>query len=322
VVAAARPARPTSDKPAFAVGTAPGSEKAPVMVVPQPTVVQPGMAQPGMAQPGMAQPGMAQPGMGMAQPGMAQPGKAQPGMAQPGMAQAGMAQSGMAPGMAQSGMAQPGMAQPAGMAPPGKHETQRTEKPTHPDRPAQRADSSGPSGPSKSGPVSMQPSGPVPKAEAVATGSGPKQTRQIPASPSEINPAWDIALHEIERASITTHGAYEPARVLVWTRDKVELAYPPQFEMIAEVAEEKDKLDVLRKVLQEVFGHPRDVKITVRTLSEAELESIPARSVLESKREKSTAERSKRESEAREHPITKHVLQTFGGHIKEIKTDV
>jgi hypothetical protein len=29
-----------------------------------------------------------------------------------------------------------------------------------------------------------------------------------------------------------------------------------------------------------------------------------------------------REHEAREHPITKHVLQTFGAQIKEIKTDV
>ena len=35
-----------------------------------------------------------------------------------------------------------------------------------------------------------------------------------------------------------------------------------------------------------------------------------------------SAERSKRETEAREHPITKHVLQTFGASIKEIKTDV
>jgi len=194
----------------------------------------------------------------------------------------------------------------------GSERYERADKPTQPDRPANN----------KSGPVSMQPSGPVPKAEAVASGSGPKQVRTIPSSPSEINPAWDGVLHEIERVSITTHGAYEPARVLVWTKDKLELGFPPQFEMIAEVAEEKEKLDVLRKVLHDTFGHTRELKISVRTLSEAELESIPARSVLESKREKSTAERSKREVEAREHPITKHVLQTFGGHIKEIKTDV
>jgi DNA polymerase III subunit gamma/tau len=235
VANAARPAA----KPAFAVGTAPGSEKAPVMAVPQP-----------------------------------------------------------------------------GPERPPEQVRERSEKVTLPDRPAQNRDGN------KSGPVSMQPSGPVPKAEAVATGSGPKQMRAIPSSPAEINPAWDILLHEIERVSITTHSAYEPARVLSWTREKLELGYPSQFEMIAEVAEEKDKTDVLRRVLHEVFGHGRDVKISVRTLSEAELESIPARSVLESKREKSTAERSKRESEAREHPITKHVIQTFGGHIKEIKTDV
>jgi len=46
------------------------------------------------------------------------------------------------------------------------------------------------------------------------------------------------------------------------------------------------------------------------------------RSVLEDTRAKSSAERQKREAEAREHPITKHVLQTFGVQIKEIKTDV
>lgn len=207
------------------------------------------------------------------------------------------------------------MAVPQPRAPEPPRE--RSEKATVPDRPAapQRDGN-------KSQPVSMQPSGPVPKAEAVATGSGPRSTRAIPASPAEINPAWDILLREIERLSITTHGAYEPARVLAWTKDKLELGYPPQFEMIAEVAEEKEKTDILRRVLHEVFGHTRDLKISVRTLSEAELESIPARSVLESQREKSTAERSKRESEAREHPITKHVIQTFGGHIKEIKTDV
>ncbi|MDQ3339735.1 MAG: DNA polymerase III subunit gamma/tau [Myxococcota bacterium] len=242
-----RPPARQGEKPAFAVGTAPGSEKAPVMAVPTPPPIKPQDSR------------------------------------------------------------------------DSRDSRERGDQPTKPDRPSDNTQNTQNT---KSGPVSMQPSGPVPKAEAVASGSGPKQVRGIPASPAEINPAWDIALHEIERVSITTHGAYEPARVLAWSKDKLELGYPSQYEMIAEVAEEKDKLDVLRKVLHETFGHTRDVKISVRTLSESELESIPARSVLESKREKSTAERSKRESEAREHPITKHVIQTFGGHIKEIKTDV
>ena len=57
-------------------------------------------------------------------------------------------------------------------------------------------------------------------------------------------------------------------------------------------------------------------------LDAAETKALPTRSIIESSREKSYAERTKRETEAREHPITKHVLQTFGAQIKEIKTDV
>ena len=85
--------------------------------------------------------------------------------------------------------------------PGGIDQPARSEKATKPDRPGDNPASN------KSGPVSMQPSGPVPKAEAVASGSGPKQTRAIPSSSDEINPAWSVLLHEIERVSITTHGS-------------------------------------------------------------------------------------------------------------------
>ncbi len=207
----------------------------------------------------------------------------------------------------------------------------------------------------RSAPISMQPSGPVPKADGVASGSGPHDPpaasgasgalagsgtlaasgssvataaaaaapptlRAIPTTIPEVIAAWDFLLDRVEKVSITLRGAYEPARVLKWTRDALDLGYPPQFEMMAEVADSKDKADILRRVVQEHFGHAP--KVSVRTLVEAEVEANPARSVLEATRERSTAERTKREAEAREHPITKHVLQTFGAQIKEIKTDV
>jgi hypothetical protein len=60
----------------------------------------------------------------------------------------------------------------------------------------------------------------------------------------------------------------------------------------------------------------------VRLLDPGESRATGARSVLETTREHKSVERSKREAEARAHPITKHVLQTFGAQIKEIKTDV
>ncbi len=157
------------------------------------------------------------------------------------------------------------------------------------------------------------PSGPVPKLEKAATGSGP---HTVPSSPAEILREWEHVLAKLEAVHPMLPGAFEPARVLAWTKDVLELGYPSQYEAIKDRAE--SKLDDLRGVLANEFA--QKPKIMVKLIEDSE--STNARSVLEATREKSNAERSKREAEAREHPITKHVLQTFGGQIKEIKTDV
>jgi len=64
------------------------------------------------------------------------------------------------------------------------------------------------------------------------------------------------------------------------------------------------------------------VNITVKLLDEQASAAAPARSVLEESRERAAEDRRRREHEAREHPATKLVLETFGAQIKEIKTDV
>ena len=155
----------------------------------------------------------------------------------------------------------------------------------------------------------------MPKIEKAATGSGP---HQIPANAADVLREWEHVLGKLESVNVTLSGAFEPARVLAWTADRLELGFPAQFETNKELAE--GKLDALREVLAKEYAHAP--KILIKLIEDAELAATPARSVLEATREKSTAERTKRESEAREHPITKHVLQTFGAHIKEIKTDV
>jgi hypothetical protein len=73
-------------------------------------------------------------------------------------------------------------------------------------------------------------------------------------------------------------------------------------------------------MLSEVFGAAPPVR--VRLLDASEPATAATRSVLEADRDRALAERRRREAEAREHPMTKHVLATFGAHIKEIKTDV
>jgi DNA polymerase-3 subunit gamma/tau len=176
-----------------------------------------------------------------------------------------------------------------------------------------------------SAPVSMQPSGPVPKAETVAAGSGPTDGPPripLPASPQEALAAWAKVIDYLEeQRKISLRGYYEFARVLGWTASELELGFAADDDSrwAGENASEQANITELRAVLAEL-GHK--VKVTVRMLDATESKGMPARSLVESTREQSSAERTRREQEAREHPITKHVLQAFGASIKEIKTDV
>jgi DNA polymerase-3 subunit gamma/tau len=175
----------------------------------------------------------------------------------------------------------------------------------------------------RSAPVSMQPSGPVPKpmsAEQSAAGSGPNIP--VPTNPAEALHAWAQVIDYLEaQRKISLRGYMEFARVLKWTASDLDLGFADDHDSkwAGENASEKPNLDEIKTIL-ETLGHK--VKVTVRMLDAAETKALPTRSIIESTREKSYAERNKRESEAREHPITKHVLQTFGAQIKEIKTDV
>jgi hypothetical protein len=86
------------------------------------------------------------------------------------------------------------------------------------------------------------------------------------------------------------------------------------------MAQEKDKLEEMKAFLKEHLGHP--VALTVKMLNAAESDAGASRSVVEVTRDRAADEKKKREAEAREHPVTKLVLETFGASIKEIKTDV
>ncbi|MGN6104547.1 MAG: DNA polymerase III subunit gamma/tau [Kofleriaceae bacterium] len=183
-------------------------------------------------------------------------------------------------------------------------------------------------------PVLAQPSGPVPRASAVASGSGPTPPKRgdgdlplptmgVPASPDDAMRAWGAVLGQLEaRKKFSLLGPFQHARVMRWTAEEVELGFPVDFHSMGEMAADAGTLGDLRALIKDLVPDMKSVKLSVRLLDAAESERAGARSILETSRDRSNAERTKREHEAREHPITKHVLQTFGAQIKEIKTDV
>jgi DNA polymerase III subunit gamma/tau len=190
-----------------------------------------------------------------------------------------------------------------------------------------------------SGPVSMQPSGPVPKISTTASGSGPqdqlaatlpgvgpevgaKPKLTTPESAPEALKMWERVIDYLEtQRKLSLRGYCEFARIVKWTPTELELGFASdsQGRWAGESLGEKQNVDELKAILAELG---MKLKVEVRLLDDAQSTATPARSLAESTRASASAERNKRETEAREHPITKHVLQTFGASIKEIKTDV
>ncbi len=114
-------------------------------------------------------------------------------------------------------------------------------------------------------------------------------------------------------------GNYQHARVLSFSPELVELGFSADYTL-GEMAKGSDQVDVVAGVVRELSG--KNTKVTVKMLSTTESAAIPARSTIEETKAKADDERRRREAEAREHPMTRLVLETFGGAIKEIKTDV
>lgn len=192
-----------------------------------------------------------------------------------------------------------------------------------PDLP-RRAESHPPVAPERA----LQPSGPVPEPTSTAAGSGPQReaapnpSLATPTSEAETLAAWAAVLDALEsQRKISLRGYCEFARVLRWTSTELELGFAADHDSrwAGENAAEKANIDELRTMLADL-GHR--LTVSVRLLDAAESNATAARSLIESRHANTSAERQQRESEAREHPVTKYVLRTFGAQIEEIKTDV
>jgi hypothetical protein len=143
----------------------------------------------------------------------------------------------------------------------------------------------------------------------------------IPANAADALRAWDEVLSELDaQRKVSLSALFHHARVLTWTAESLVLGFPLAEHSMGDMA--KDRLDELTAIVHTLGPELAHIKVSIRLLDASESQTAGARSILETSRERTSAERTKREAEARAHPIMKHVLQTFGAQIKEIKTDV
>ena len=190
----------------------------------------------------------------------------------------------------------PGAASPA--APPSRSPTPRPRGP----EPAPRA------------------SAPPPPVAPVTVASAAPAIASPPPPPASSDPlaAWEGIISGLEQArELSLVSIYQHARILGWTDTAIEVGFPPG--MAGEMASEPDKVAAMRLFLGQRLG--RQVSFSVKIIDQPG-EANAARSIIEAADDRRREETSRRQDEAREHPLTKVVLDTFGASIKEIKTDV
>ncbi|MCE9580270.1 MAG: hypothetical protein K8W52_44545, partial [Deltaproteobacteria bacterium] len=142
-----------------------------------------------------------------------------------------------------------------------------------------------------------------------------------PGGPNDTRAAWAEVLNALEaRRKLRLFGWYEQASVLLWTGEALEVGFTADLHSLGEMAREPDAIAEMRAFLADHLGHP--VTLSIKLLDAAASAAAPVKSIVEETRARAAEDRKIRETEAREHPVTKLVLETFGAQIKEIKTDV
>ena len=216
-------------------------------------------------------------------------------------------------------------AEPPATEPPAAPASAEAEEPPHPasqdaPHPADAAPESESSIAIGSGPVTEAAPG---EAASQEQESAAQSVAALPSGPGTENfHAWEKVIGALEaQRRLSLVRLFQEAKILSISDEAIAVGYPAG-SIDAELASERDKIDEMTSFLSDHFGRP--MKFQVRQLSASELEkdSAGARSLVEVRDDLVRADREERTREAREHPMTKMVLDTFGATIKEIKTNV
>jgi DNA polymerase-3 subunit gamma/tau len=162
---------------------------------------------------------------------------------------------------------------------------------------------------------------PVPApAQPVLEGS-PREGLQAPrAGNGGAMERWQELLHRVEERQPMAASAFVPGRLLEWSGERIVLGYPPgSFEL--QRARDAEKRRVFEEECGAVFGQPLSVQIREMNAAETASPEAVQMSVAEA-RERQHAEQTRRlREEAREHPVTRGMVEKFGAVIDSITTE-
>jgi hypothetical protein len=135
----------------------------------------------------------------------------------------------------------------------------------------------------------------------------------VPADPFA---EWQRVVAALQERSGILYGHYSRARLLGWNDAGIELG------TASFLATDADTVKELTRLVGEILGAPVAVRVkSIPAEKPGAPEKVEGKSVAEVEAARDAAERAQREKEARAHPLTEKVIQTFGASIKDIKLD-
>jgi DNA polymerase-3 subunit gamma/tau len=133
-------------------------------------------------------------------------------------------------------------------------------------------------------------------------------------APADPFAEWERVVAALQTRGAVLYGYYSRARLLSWTDAGIELGSS------SPLAVDADHVKELTRAVGEILGAAVVVKVKPLPAEKPEGKH-EGKSVAEVEAARESAERAEREKEARAHPLTEKVIQTFGASIKEIKLD-
>ena len=158
---------------------------------------------------------------------------------------------------------------------------------------------------------------PVPARERTETAASPAPSAQLPPHGDPLD-RWEQTLNRIESESSSLAGIYAHARPLAFNGTSVTLGFV-KGSFQAQLASDSDNVRKLETLLTKVLGSPMTVAVA-NVDAPAQGAAGPA-SVADLDDQRRRHDRDERDREAREHPLTRTVLEVFDTRIEKVDLD-
>jgi DNA polymerase-3 subunit gamma/tau len=181
--------------------------------------------------------------------------------------------------------------------------------------PSSQASEPPPSSQASEPPTSSQASGGAAQAERESDSEEAAAAQSSPAS-DDIHRRWRGLLDQLRGPWV---GIFSAGTLMRWEGDRVELAFPPGFEL--ESAQDRSRRESFLRACAEVLGRSLSLEVRALTEDEQRAPEVVRQSALEAREHEKRSRATELREEALDHPITRQLIDELGAKVTRVVTE-